>query len=213
MTHYRAIFLSCMMAAAVGGCAGPPLQLYTLASFAVDGAADGAVPLTATPQVIEVARVSIPDTIDSEDILVRDGATLHRSSKGRWASRLSIGITDLVTSRLAAKLPDTLVTDQPQAGPVSARLMINISRLDVSSSGAAMLSADWTIVPADPATPLRRDRTSVREQGAVTNDQDVVALIRDLVGKLSDAITVRDVGRDAQATASGGRCPASRTIE
>jgi uncharacterized lipoprotein YmbA len=170
---------------AVSGCAGPPLALYTLAPPPLGAAV---APLGTDPVVIAVARVSIPDALDSADIVVRDGNILRRSSKGRWASRLSLGITDLITARLAASRPDALVTDQPQAGPVSARLAIDISRLDVTASGAASLDADWTLVPTDPARPVLRDRATITGQGNVATDQGVAALMQDVVGRLGDAI-------------------------
>ena len=166
------------------GCAGPPLSLYTLA-----GSNSAAVaPLTAHPLVISVARVTIPDALDSEDILVRDGAILRRSNKGRWASRLSIGITDLLTAQLTARRPDALITDQPQAAPVSARLLIDIGQLDINANGTAAITASWTIIPTDTAIPIQRGRTSFTMQGSTATDQDVVTLTKTIVTRLAPQI-------------------------
>ncbi len=49
--------------------------------------------------------------------------------------------------------PDALVTDQPQTEAPSYRILINISRLDVTSDGVATLEADWQIVPRDRPCP------------------------------------------------------------
>ena len=176
------IALLCSMA--VAGCAGPPLSLYTLA----DNNPATLAPLTARPLVISVARVTIPDALDSEDILVRDGAILRRSNKGRWASRLSIGITDLLTAQLAARRPGALITDQPQAAPVSARLLMDIGQLDINANGTAAITASWTIIPTDTAVPIQRGRTSFSAQGSTATDQDVVTLTKTIVTRLAPQI-------------------------
>jgi len=79
----RALVLCLLLAA----CAAPKLTLYTLDT------APAEAPQPNKPRaVIAVARVSIPDELDTQDIMVRDASTLRRSSLGRWASRLSLAI-------------------------------------------------------------------------------------------------------------------------
>ena len=176
------IALLCLLVAS--GCAGPPLSLYTLA----DSSPAAVAPLTAHPLVISVARVTIPDALDSEDILVRDGAILRRSNTGRWASRLSIGITDLLTAQLAARRPDALITDQTQAAPVSTRLLIDIGQLDINANGTAAITASWTIIPTDTAVPIQRGRASFTALGSAATDQDVVTLTKNIVTRLAPQI-------------------------
>ena len=168
------------------GCAAPALTLYTLAP-----PANGEVPpLGAHAALIAVARISIPDALDTQDILLRDGDTLRRSATGRWAARLSLALTDLVTARLAASRRDALVTDQPQAGQVTSRLVIDISQLDIDAAGSASLQADWMIVPAEPSLAVRRDRAGIVLRGAVGTDAAVVALMQKLVEALSARIVL-----------------------
>ncbi len=165
------------------GCASPALTLYTLAP-PVSGELP---PLGAHAPLIAVARISIPDALDTQDILLRDGDTLRRSATGRWAARLSLTLTDLVTARLAASRRDAVVTDQPQAGQVTSRLMIDVSQLDIDAAGSGRLQADWMIVPADPSLPVRRDRAGIVLRGPVGTDAEVVALMQ----KLSEALAAR----------------------
>ena len=115
---------------ALGSCAAPPVILYTLGQPAITGPE---IPLRGKATVIEVARVTLPDYLDTQDILIRRGSALESSHRGRWASRLSLGVTDLLTAKLAQSRPDALVTDQPQTGIPSARLLINVSRLDTAA--------------------------------------------------------------------------------
>ena len=86
---------------------------------------------------------------------MRDGSTLRRSSLGRWASRLSLGITDRLTERLAERHPDALVTDRPLAETPAERVVVNISRLDVTSA-VGDAGRRLVIVPHNSATPTPR---------------------------------------------------------
>lgn len=179
-----ALLLVCGVLAA---CAAPALTLYTLGTPPVASAAD---PLGRTPMVIALVRVSIQDDLDTEDIVVRDGSTLRRSHHGRWASRLSMGITDRLTQRLAARYPGALVTDRPLTETPADRVLINIGRLDVTTAGAATLDADWLVVPRDTNASTERDRASFSMTGPVATDQDVVALIGALLDRLAGAIEI-----------------------
>lgn len=171
----------------LAACAAPALTLYTLGT---PPSASAAGPLGPTPVVVAVARVSIQDDLDTEYIMVRDGSTLRASHMGRWATRLSVGVTDRLTQRLAARYPGALVTDRPLNETPAVRVLINIGRLDVTSTGFAMLDADWLVVPRDTNAPTERNRVSFSMTGPVATDQDVVALTGALLDKLAGAIEV-----------------------
>ncbi len=178
------------MAACLAACAAPPLKVYTLDAPAIlvdSGPAQ-------TQASLEVWRIVLPDYLDTQDIVLRDGSQINRSSHARWASRLSIGATDLITARLAAARPDLFITDQPLASPARYRLLINISRLDVSWDGTASLAADWTIVPRDERRPELHDRTAFALTGPVQTDADIVALTNAVL----DELAVR-IGRSVSA--------------
>lgn len=183
----RMSFLCCAMAVLLASCASPPLVLYTLGAPPV---ASGAAPLGARPVVIAVARVTIPDELDTEDLVVRDGSTLRRSTLGRWASRLSLGITDRLTERLAERRPDALVTDRPLADTPSLRVLVNIGQLDLTSAEVATLDADWLIVPRNASAPTLRDRGHFSVTGPVKTDQDVVTLLGVVLDRLAGAIDI-----------------------
>lgn len=168
-------------------CASPPLSVYTLqpSDAPVERASFSGRTLT-----IEIRRVVIPDYLDSQDILVRNGNTLQRSSHGRWASRLSIEVTRYLTGILAARRPNALVTDQPPIATPNERIFITISDLDVTSAGLATLDANWTTVPRSPAQPIRRQRARFTATGPVNTDQDVVVLTQAVLTRLADAIDI-----------------------
>jgi uncharacterized protein len=171
-------------------CASPPLSLYTLAP---SDAPATTVPFGHPSAVIEIRRVVIPDYLDTQDILVRNGNTLQRSSHGRWASRLSIEVTRYLTGLLAARRPNALITDQPPVAAPNDRIFITISNLDVTSAGLATLQANWTIVPHNPAQPIRAQRALFTATGPVSTDQDVVVLTQAVLTRLADAIDITRV--------------------
>jgi hypothetical protein len=179
--------LWCATALLLAGCATPPLTLYTLGAPPV---ATDFRPLGRRPVVIAVARVTVPDELDTEDIVVRDGSTLRRSVRGRWASRLSLGITDRLTERLAEQRPDALVTDRPLTDTPTFRVLVNIGRLDVTTAGVATLDADWMVVPREASARTVRDRGHFTATGPVETDQDVVGLLGVVLDQLASAINI-----------------------
>jgi uncharacterized lipoprotein YmbA len=184
---FRPLFrLLCLLAALPAACAAPPLVFYTLGGPAI-GEQPGPLPSRAV--VIEVARISLPDYLDTSDIMWRRGAILE-TSRARWGTRLSLGATDLLTELLAARRPDALVTDQPRLGGGAYRLLVNISRLDVSAGGAAALDADWQIIPPDPVQPIQRGRAQFTIAGPAASDADVVSLYEKLLEPLAGAIDI-----------------------
>ncbi len=184
--HSRAaaVIVSVLLATS---CASPPLSLYTLTPTDVSAAT---VPLGHPRAVIEIRRVVVPDYLDTQDILVRNGNTLQRSSHGRWASRLSIEVTRYLTGLLAARRPNALITDQPPVATPNDRIFITISNLDVTSAGLATLQANWTIVPHNPARPIRAQRAMFTVNGPVNTDQDVVVLTQAVLTRLANAIDI-----------------------
>ncbi|NHN85868.1 hypothetical protein GOB93_14630 [Acetobacter musti] len=179
------------LALSLSACAGPPLQLYTLGGPATSsGQAQGAVP-PGTP-ILEIRRASLPDYLDTQDIVTRNGQALRRSANGRWAERLSDSVTDFITARISSARPDLFVTDQPVSGPgpgpASGRLTINITRMDIASDGKATLEASWSFIPADENQPEQLHRGTVSASGPATTDNDTVTLTDTLVRQLSDRI-------------------------
>jgi uncharacterized lipoprotein YmbA len=183
----RVAILASATSVVLGSCAGPPLKLYTLGAGHAE--AEGKA-FNRSPVIIAVARVTLPDELDNDDILVRSGANLLRSSRGRWSARLSTEVTERLTAQLAARRPDALVTSTPQSQTPSYRIIITLNRFDVSVDGRATLAADWLIVPSDPAASPRRDRTTFTMDGSVATDRDVVLLEGRVLDRLGQSIAL-----------------------
>jgi uncharacterized protein len=188
-----ALAVCASVAAALAGCAAAPaLNLYTLSGGSPSD--DSSTALTGPPPrgapIIEIARVSLPEYLDSRELYVRRGDALERSSTGRWASRLSIAATDLLTTQLMMRLPDAWVTDQPQARTPDYRMIVHIDRLDIMSSGTGVVEADWEIVPRGASGEIIRRRTRFSMNGAVGTDEAVVHFERLLLDRLAGEIDV-----------------------
>ena len=181
----RLMACTVLTALSLAACAAPPLRLYTLAQSPVSA---DARPLPRRAAVVEVDRLVLPDVLDSDDIVLTDGDVVKRSRTGRWASRLSLLATDLVTSRLAMRAPDTLVTDQWPAREPDYRVMIHIARLDVTSKGRALLDAEWEIHSRNSARRTLRGRVQVELSGPDASDRDIASLDTALFERLADAI-------------------------
>lgn len=171
--------------ATLAGCAAPPVQFYTLGAPAI---AQNNTTLPASAPVLGVSHVTLPDYLDSQDILTRHSDQLDRSPNGRWGSRLSQGVTDLLSAHLGQDWPNYVVTTQPLAETPALRLAVNISRLDLDSSGQGALDADWALIPSDEHQPILHSRGSFIAQGTVSTDGGKVALTRTLVEQLATRI-------------------------
>lgn len=170
---------------AVAGCASRPVSFYTLGAPAVERVlppADNATP------TVSVGRVTLPDYLDTQDMMLRDGNRIVRSQNGRWASRLSQGATDLLAAKLGQAWPHTFVTSQPQSGTAETRLSITISRLDITRDGHGALDADWTITPSDEHRPVLRGRAGFNAAGNVATDSDNATLTENLLDQLASRI-------------------------
>ena len=169
------------------GCSSAPLRLYTLQGPATSGMPVTGPVMSSAP-VIEVRRVALPNYLDSQDIMVRDGSVLRRSPNGRWAERLSDGITDMVTARIGAARPDLVVTEQSLARPASAHLVVTLSRLDIAQSAPSAMEASWAFVPTNENEPENVERATFTSNDAAGSDEQNVAIINSLVSQLSDRI-------------------------
>lgn len=172
--------------ALLAGCASPPLRLYTLGMPSDQNIQPPH--LSARAATVQIARIVLPDYLDTQDMVIRNGEEIVRSPKSRWATRLSLGMTDLLTNEIATFHPTLLITDQPLADAANLRVQVNVSRFDIDQSGQAVLDAYWAVMPQDPNQPLIRDRAHLTATGSVVSDSEMATLMRKLVIMLADKV-------------------------
>ncbi|MFT9419207.1 membrane integrity-associated transporter subunit PqiC [Acetobacter sp.] len=178
--------MACCPLLSLAGCASPPLRLYTLG--VPSDANIGEPHLSSRAATIAISRVILPDYLDSQDIITRQGEEILRNARARWATRLSLGVTDLLTNVLSNKRPSAMITDQPLADVATMRVQIDISRFDVDTNGVATLDATWVVLPRDPSLPLIRERTHLVATGDVGSAAEVASLMRKLVIQLAERV-------------------------
>src|SRR5687768_7972594 len=97
-----------VFALAACGTLDPSPATYVLGSPVAE---EGKVESLLGRPVLEVKPVRLPDYIDVTDILVRrPGNVLEASRTGRWAERLSAGVTRAFAAGLERRLPGVAVT-------------------------------------------------------------------------------------------------------
>jgi len=125
----------------LGGCASAPVRYYTLmAPAASNGAATA-------PYQIEVLPVGIPEALDRQGLVVRQGkAGVAILDRERWVGPLDEEVRRALSARLATLLGAQDVTGLARAPsqPVL-RVKVEIRRLDAWLGRQVDLDADWSV--------------------------------------------------------------------
>lgn len=179
------------------GCSSSPLPR----TYVLSAPADPVVGVhnEAGRPVVELPTVSLPDYLDSSDILLRDGRNeLKASPTGHWGERLSVGVTHALEASLARRLPDVLVTHASVSGQPALRLLVDVEAFDVQPDGRCVLTARWTI-PGDEgqAAAIAQRGTFVTLAGPAAPgatgplaDGAIVSAMAAAIDQLADRIAV-----------------------
>jgi len=191
MTTLRAVALAASIVMAAGCISHREQQhIYTLGEAA--GAPSNADAGSKKRPELQLQRVLVPDYLDTTELVLRVGVhEVRESPTGRFAERLSLGITHGLRSDLAERLPlDTLSLAEP-AEKWSRRILVTIDAFDVWQNGRCVLTANWSIVRADRAdVPIADKGTFVTApaDGDVASDAAIVSAMADAVRQLADRI-------------------------
>lgn len=173
------------------GCsAGPAQHLYVLrapepptATVAPDGG----------ETELELRRVSVPDFLDTTDILLRDGTNgLRVSPTGRWGERLSVGFAQALRGALVSRLPALRVVQNGSGHAPAWRARVEVEAFDVLPDGRCVLSARWSVLRPDaiPETGFEPvgERSTIVVQASGRDDAAVVAAMTRAIDALADRI-------------------------
>jgi len=139
------------------------------------------------PATIELKPVSVPDYLDTTDILHRTGPNeLTASPTGQWGERLSLGLTDALVAALSRLLPQRVVTTRPVAAPAW-RIVVEIERIDIGA-GVCLLSARWSITGHETAAESAWGHGTFSAAATTTDDAAVAAAMSGLVNQLAEQI-------------------------
>lgn len=176
----------------LGGCSAPPLQYYTFNENMINQSTNRMMQYSETSPTVIVTPITVPDYLDTTDIVTRNNTTLHHSINGRMSSVLSVAVTDYVTHLLSEKNPTLFITNQRQVGMPTSQILINISRLDVqdlgNQNGSAVLEANWSVIPKNEHQPINKQKGTFFASGSVASDNDVIKLEQALLTQLVNQI-------------------------
>jgi uncharacterized lipoprotein YmbA len=182
----------------LAGCSSSPQPSTYVLSAPVDPVAG--VRDEAGRPVVELPTVSLPDYLDSMDILLRDGRNeLKPSATGRWGERMSVGITHALEGSLARHLPGVLVVHSALSGQPAQRLLIDVDAFDVQPDGRCVLAARWTIPGQNPGTVALAERGTFVTMAAspaatgskeLLSDAAIVSAMTAAVDQLADRIAI-----------------------
>lgn len=183
-------FITMMGFALLVGCSsGPAPRTFVLRTPAT--ATDG-VRVESGQPILELKQVSVPDYLDTTDILIRNGRNeLIVSPTARWGERLSIGMTHALAGALASRLPAMTVVSTPVQRQTVRLVMVDIDAFDVFPDGRCVVIARWTTETSDRRAPATVERGSVTTRAVDgLSDAAIVAAMVDAIEKLADHIAL-----------------------
>lgn len=164
---------------------GPPQRTYVLGSQTVQSA--GIWSESGLP-VIALDRVSVPDYLDSSDILRHTGPNeLTASSTGRWGERLSQGLTNALKSSLSRQLPRTVISTT--FGEKSdRRIQVEIERFDIEADGRCLISAKWQVIRGNGEYMATREHGTFIQTPQSADDQAITLAMSRTIDLLAEQI-------------------------
>jgi uncharacterized lipoprotein YmbA len=178
----RALALAAVLAL-LGGCGERPvMRSYVLGD--PSWRPDRARPQTGLAAV-ELRRVSIPDYLDTTDMVRRVGDNeILPSPTGRWGERLSLGLTDSLASALARHRPDLAVTTMSSPGQ-GRHVFVRMDAIDLDSGGQCRVVASWRVTGW---VGLRTGRATFAETATALDDAAMAAVLTRVVDQLAGQI-------------------------
>jgi uncharacterized lipoprotein YmbA len=141
--------------------------------------------------VIELKTVSVPDYLDSSDILHRSGANeLIASPTGRWGERLSLGLTHALASDLARRMPRTVITTNAGAEPTR-RLLVDVDSFEIGADGQCRLAARWRFAAGDGTAVASGEHGSFSETAGSLDDAAIAGAMSRAVDQLAEKIAAQ----------------------
>jgi uncharacterized lipoprotein YmbA len=140
--------------------------------------------------VVELRTVTVPDYLDSSDILRRVGPNeVAPSPTGRWGDRLSVGITGALAASLAKRLPNEVITTTPTGEP-GRRLLVDVESFEIAADGRCRLAARWWITGGGTQEVRASADGSFGEPADGIDDAAVAAAMSRAIDGLADRIVI-----------------------
>lgn len=140
--------------------------------------------------VFELRTVSVPDYLDTTDILRRGGPNrVIASPTGRWGDRVSVGVTEALSSALSKRLPGVVIQSGSAYEPPR-RILVDIVRFEVGPDGQCVLAARWGITTEGRKTQPWSEQGTFVETAKAPTDAAAASAMTSAVDQLADHIAV-----------------------
>jgi len=142
---------------------------------------------------IELMTVSVPDYLDSTDIIRRTTPNqVITSETGRWGERVSLGITDALAADLARQLPGVVIEYRGAQG-APYRLEVEVQRFEIGADGSCTVTARWRLTSKGVKTLSASEQGSFTEAASPGSDAAAAQAMTSLIDQLSRqiALTIR----------------------
>ena len=191
-----ALVLAACASFAAGCGTSPTPQFYTLSVDAASGAAG------TTPDLpsIAVGAVTVPDTVDRPQLVIRTGANeVRRVESHRWASPIKTELPRVLAGNLSRISGNQRVFAHPESASLNAdyRLLVDFQRFDGTPGGEVALDAVWTLVESN-GDFVRSGRANVSEAVAGNSFAALVAAYSRGLAQVSGAIAADIKGLPAR---------------
>lgn len=139
--------------------------------------------------ILEVKPVHLPDYIDVTDILIRrPDNVLDASRTGRWAERLSAGVTRAFAAGLESRLTYMAVTTGNPGERQYCQTVVDVETFERSVEGAVVFAAQWRLLGSDSDGPLVAERVTLAESGVAENDAAIVAAMSRTIDAFAEQV-------------------------
>lgn len=172
------------------GCSSAARSLFSLS--APMNPVAGISNVTARP-AIELQRVSMPDYLDTTDIILRTaGNELKVSATGRWAERLSNGLNQALMADLVVRLPGAQITVALPTRRRERQILVTIEAFDIEPDRRCVLTAAWTILDKNNDAVLVSERGAfiapIEQRSGSIAEAAIVSAMAVATGELADGI-------------------------
>lgn len=152
----KKIFLICLFL--LHGCANAPVtQFYSLEATAVSQTISAKIE---NKPLVGISQISLPSALERKQLVTRDSkGQLQLHEQHQWAALLKQNITEVIAKNLAFQQPHIWFKAYPWSllGKVDYRLVVDVTRLDITLGKKIDFSVDWTLLNEKNHTILQHD--------------------------------------------------------
>jgi uncharacterized lipoprotein YmbA len=173
----------------LSGCLNVKPVVDSTRFFVLSSAAGPTVDVPKANFSVGLARIEIPDYLQSRRMAVRQShSEIQYSENLQWGERLDKGIQRALGASLASVIgPGNAVLSVWRRGDVRAEIYVSVQRFECDAQGQATLEASWRITSPGAERLLHDGRSKITRPGPplATDPDGAVAALSKALGDLA----------------------------